>query len=285
MCAQFMAEDDPSNSLSSRTPLIMGIVNVTPDSFSDGGRWLDPVAAIEHGKRLVDEGAHILDVGGESTRPGAAEVPVEEELARVIPVVEGLSEVICVSIDTKKPEVAEAAVRSGARIINDVSASLWQVAADCGAGWIAMHMKGDPATMQQQPTYDDVVAEVVDYLSDRAAKAMKAGVADVWIDPGIGFGKTLHHNLELMANLDALVATGFPVAFGASRKTFLGTLTAIAGEVPPATDRHDASLAAAVWAITKGAGIIRVHDVQATVRAAQLITAIQDLTKAEEQAA
>jgi dihydropteroate synthase len=285
MCAQSTAVNNGVEAQPSRTPLIMGIVNVTPDSFSDGGRWLDATAAVRHGKQLIAEGAHILDIGGESTRPGAAEVPEDEELARVIPVIQALRDHVRISIDTKKPRVAEAAVEAGATLVNDVSATLWQVAADTGAGWVAMHMQGDPGTMQLQPTYDDVVSEVTSYLAERAAVAERAGVSEIWIDPGIGFGKTLQHNLELMANLHDLVATGYPVAVGASRKTFLGTLTATGQDVPPATDRHDASVAAAVWAITKGAGIIRVHDVLATVRAARVVTAIRELTKAEEQAA
>jgi dihydropteroate synthase len=263
----------------------MGIVNVTPDSFSDGGRWLDPTKAIDHGQQLLAEGADILDIGGESTRPGAQEVSIEDELARVIPVIEALRDKTRISIDTKKAAVAEAAVQAGAHLINDVSASLWPVAARTGAGWIAMHMQGSPSTMQQEPTYENVVAEVTRYLVDRARTAKDAGVNEVWIDPGIGFGKTLEHNLALMRDLDTLVATGFPVAIGVSRKTFLGTLTAEHGESPAPTDRHDASVAAAVWAISKGAGIIRVHDVLATVRAARVINAIRDLSKAEEQAA
>lgn len=264
----------------------MGIVNVTPDSFSDGGQWLDPTAAIEHGMQLISEGADILDIGGESTRPGASEVCVDEELERVIPVIEGLRGTVRISIDTRKEEVARAAVEAGATIVNDVSASLWQVAADTGAAWIAMHMQGTPSTMQEQPTYEDVVAEVTAYLVERAETAKAAGVDEVWIDPGIGFGKgLLTHNLALLKHLDTLVQTGYPVAVGISRKTFLGALTARDGEVPGPTDRHDASIAAAVWAISKGAGIIRVHDVLATVRAARVVTAIRDLSKAEEQAA
>lgn len=263
----------------------MGIVNVTPDSFSDGGRWLDATAAIEHARQLVDEGADILDIGGESTRPGAAEVSVEDELARVLPVIEGLQGTVRISIDTKKPEVARAAVKAGATLINDVSASLWQVAADTNSGWIAMHMKGNPSNMQHNPHYDDVVAEVTEFLVRRAEAAKSLGVQEVWIDPGIGFGKTLEHNLALMHDLDRLTKTGYPVAIGVSRKAFLGALTAKNGEVPHPEDRKDASVAAAVWAMTKGAGIIRVHDVQATVRAAQVISAIQRLTNAEEQAA
>lgn len=263
----------------------MGIINVTPDSFSDGGKWLDANAAIAHGKELAAQGAHILDIGGESTRPGAAAVSIQEEIARVVPVIEALNGVARLSIDTRKPEVARAAVDAGATIINDVSASLWQVAADTKSVWIAMHMQGDPTNMQLNPEYKDVVTEVRDFLVERAEKAKAAGVGEIWIDPGFGFGKTLDHNLELLHNLEVFVRTGFPLAIGVSRKTFLGKLTAVNGEPPPPEDRDDASLAAAVWAITQGAGIIRVHDVQGAVRAARVITAIQHSRKVEEQAA
>jgi len=247
----------------------MGVLNVTPDSFSDGGRWLDPDDAIAHGLRLVAEGADVVDVGGESTRPGAGPVDASEELRRVIPVVEALAPHVRVSIDTTKAEVAEAAVAAGATIINDVSASLDGVAADSGAGWVAMHMQGTPATMQQDPTYGDVVVEVRDFLAERAAKAQAAGVSEVWIDPGIGFGKTAEHNLSLLRGLNALVSTGFPVALGVSRKSFLARLTGGAA----VHDRREASLAAATWAMLHGVGMIRVHDVGATVQAAKLVGA------------
>jgi dihydropteroate synthase len=189
----------------------MGVVNVTPDSFSDGGHFLDHQAAIAHGRTLVGQGADWIDVGGESTRPRAEPVPVDEELRRVIPVVEALaSEGVAVSIDTRKAAVAEAAVAAGARMINDVSASLAAVAGTTGAAFVAMHMLGDPRTMQADPAYGDVVTEVRDFLVERADAARAAGVREVWIDPGIGFGKTLDHNLDLLANLDVLVATGYP---------------------------------------------------------------------------
>jgi dihydropteroate synthase len=252
---------------------VMGVVNVTPDSFSDGGRYLDASAALAHARRLVGEGADWIDVGGESTRPGAEPVPEAEELRRVLPVVEALvAEGMAVSIDTRKPAVAEAAVAAGARMVNDVSASLATVAARTGAAFVAMHMRGDPTTMQDAPRYDDVVAEVRDYLVARADAATAAGVADVWIDPGIGFGKTLDHNLALLAHLDALVATGYAVLVGTSRKGMLGTLAARAepggaGDVPPPSDRLEGSLATAVWAQLAGVAMVRVHDVAATVRA------------------
>jgi dihydropteroate synthase len=250
-------------------PLVMGVLNVTPDSFSDGGRWLDPDAAIAHGLALVAEGADVVDVGGESTRPGAAEVPVEEELGRVVPVVDALAGHVRVSIDTRKREVAEAALDAGATIVNDVSASLYDVAAVHDAGWVAMHMRGTPLTMQQDASYDDVVSEVREFLLDRARLALAAGVREIWVDPGLGFAKTSDHNLSLLARLDELVATGHPVLVGASRKSFIGRLTGDA----PVEDRLEGSLALAVWAMEKGAAMVRVHDVRATVQAARLVTA------------
>lgn len=246
----------------------MGVLNVTPDSFSDGGRWLDAGAAIAHGLAMVGEGADVVDVGGESTRPGAAEVPLEEELRRVLPVVDALAGRVRVSIDTRKRAVAEAALDAGATIVNDVSADLYDVAAVHGAGWVAMHMRGTPLTMQQEATYDDVVSEVREFLLHRVQLALAAGVAEVWIDPGLGFAKTAHHNLALLARLDELVATGHPVLIGASRKSFIGRLTGDA----PVDDRLAGSLALAVWAMEKGAAMVRVHDVQATVQAARLVT-------------
>ena len=242
----------------------MGVLNVTPDSFSDGGRWLDADAAVAHGLRMVAEGADVVDVGGESTRPGADPVDVDEELRRVLPVVDALAPHVRVSIDTRKAEVAEAALEAGATLVNDVSASLAPVAAAAGAGWVAMHMRGDPRTMQQAPAYDDVVAEVRAFLVERASSA---GTPEVWIDPGIGFGKTLAHNLALLAHVSELVATGYPVVVGASRKAFLGRLTGDA----PADDRVEASVATAAWAMSQGAAMVRVHDVAPTVRAARML--------------
>jgi dihydropteroate synthase len=252
--------------------LVMGILNVTPDSFSDGGRWLDPERAVARGLELVDEGADIVDVGGESTRPGAVAVTLDEELRRVLPVVEELSGHVRVSIDTTKAAVAEAAVAAGATLVNDVSASLWPIAASCGVGWVAMHRQGTPASMQNDPHYADVVSEVRDLLADRAERAAEAGVGEIWIDPGIGFGKTVEHNLALLAGLDALVATGYPVLVGTSRKGFLGVLGAGADGVPvPAEDRLPGSLATATYSLHRGAGMVRVHDVAATVQAAFLV--------------
>jgi dihydropteroate synthase len=249
--------------------MVMGVLNVTPDSFSDGGRWLDPDAAVAHGLALVAEGADVVDVGGESTRPGASEVPVTEELRRVVPVIEALAPNVRVSVDTRKAEVAEAALAAGATMLNDVSASLYEVAAGHGAAWVGMHMRGTPATMQQEAAYDDVVGEVLDFLVARATEARAAGVTEVWIDPGLGFAKTPEHNLSLLRRLDELVATGHPVLVGASRKSFIGKLT----DDAPVDDRAEGSLALAVWAMQQGAAMVRVHDVRATVQAARLVAA------------
>ena len=209
----------------------MGILNVTPDSFSDGGLYLKTDAAIAHGLDMVAQGADIIDVGGESTRPGAEPVPEEVELARVIPVIEGLAGQVRVSVDTLKPNVAAAAVEAGASLVNDVSSSLFEVAASADAAWVAVHMQGSPATMQVAPHYDDVVNEVFGYVLERARTALKAGVEEVWVDPGIGFGKTMAHNLSLLHHLPELVrsaeATGCAgVMVGTSRKRFLGVLAA-----------------------------------------------------------
>lgn len=255
---------------------VMGVLNVTPDSFSDGGQWLAHSDAIAHGQALFAQGADIVDVGGESTRPGALAVSVDEELERVIPVIEALSSQGVVSVDTSKPEVALAAVRAGASIINDVTASLFQVAADTGADWVAMHMQGSPRTMQVSPVYQDVVSEVAAFLVDKAEAATRAGVKKVWIDPGIGFGKTLQHNLSLLRSLSVLSATGYPVVVGTSRKSFIGTLLADGGSPVPADQRVEGSLASALWSITNGASIVRVHDVKETVRAAKVLAAIQE---------
>lgn len=251
--------------------LVMGILNVTPDSFSDGGRWTDPESAVRRGLEMVSEGADIIDVGGESTRPGAQPVPAAEELRRVLPVVQALASKTAVSIDTRSAEVAEAAVEAGAGLINDVSASLWPVAAAHGTGWIAMHMQGKPSDMQLEPRYDDVVGEVAAFLVERVEAAAAAGVEDIWVDPGIGFGKTLEHNLSLLRRLDELVAIGRPVAVGTSRKGFLATLTAHAGHTPATDDRVEASIATAVWSVLRGARMVRVHDVAPTVDALRLI--------------
>ena len=220
---------------------------------------------------MVIEGAQVVDVGGESTRPGALPVPVDEELRRVIPVIEALAGEVTVSVDTRKEVVARAAVAAGASIINDVSASLWQVAADTGAGWVAMHMPADPTVMQHHAVYTDVVSEVLDFLVNRAEKAQASGVGRVWIDPGIGFGKTAQHNLLLLRHVDRFVASGWPVMIGTSRKSFLGSLTPEAGGQPaPPDDRLEATVATTVWAMTRGVDMVRVHDVRPVSQAARL---------------
>jgi dihydropteroate synthase len=246
---------------------LMGVVNVTPDSFSDGGLYLDSEAAIAHGIELSDDGAAILDIGGESTRPGADPVPVEEELRRVIGVIEGLVEArpaARLSIDTSKSAVARAALDAGATLVNDVTAlrgdpEIASVIAAAGAGCCLMHMLGEPRTMQDDPRYEDVVAEVKAFLKERIAYAVAAGIDEqrILVDPGIGFGKTVEHNLELVRRLDELVALGRPVVIGTSRKSFLGKLT---GRPDPA-DRVPGTIATCVLALERGARIFRVHDV------------------------
>jgi dihydropteroate synthase len=251
------------------TYTIMGVVNVTPDSFSDGGRYLDAPTAIGHGEQLAAQGAAILDVGGESTRPGADPVSEQEELRRVVPVVEGLAGVARISIDTSKVAVAAAALDAGADYVNDVTAfrsdpDLAALVAERGVDCCLMHMLGTPRTMQQDPRYDDVVSEVKAFLEARLAYAVGEGVAEerVMLDPGIGFGKTVEHNLELIRRLDEIVAIGRPVVFGVSRKSFLGKLTG--REVG---ERAVATAAANVLALERGASIFRVHDVPETVDA------------------
>jgi dihydropteroate synthase len=259
--------------------LLMGVLNVTPDSFYDGGQWEDTEAAVARGSAMIDEGAAIVDVGGESTRPSAAPVTESEELRRVVPVVTELAHQAQgrarISVDTRKRAVAEAALEAGATIINDVSATLWPLAAEARAGWVAMHMRGEPSNMMSLANYSDVVAEVKDFLVDRAQRAAGAGVPEVWVDPGIGFAKTTAHNLALLARLDELVATGWPVAIGLSRKRFTGALASGREQDPaPTGDRLEGSLAAAVWAMVKGAALVRVHDVKATADAGMLVGAI-----------
>lgn len=256
-------------------PAVMGIVNVTPDSFSDGGRFLYPDAAVAHGLALVAAGADVLDVGGESTRPGAVPVGADEELQRVLPVVTRLAADagVPVSIDTGKPAVATAALAAGATIVNDVTAGLdpamFAAAAGAQAGLVLMHMKGEPRTMQHDPHYDDVVVEVGDFLRDRVANARDAGVPDgaLCVDPGIGFGKTGAHNLELLARLAELVGrVDVPVMVGPSRKSFIAS---VVGDDPAARD--DGTLATAVWAVDQGARIVRVHDAGAVADALRLL--------------
>jgi dihydropteroate synthase len=247
---------------------IMGVVNVTPDSFSDGGTFDDDADAVRHGRRLVEEGAVIVDVGGESTRPGAAPVPAAEELRRVVPVVEGLAALglpARISVDTMKLEVARAAVDAGATYVNDVTAfrhepELAGLVADRGLECCLMHMLGEPRTMQQDPRYDDVVSDVKAFLEERLAAAVAAGIAEerVQLDPGIGFGKTLEHNLELLRRLGEIAAIGRPVVLGTSRKSFIGRITGrdVAGRV-------HGTVATCVLGYERGARVFRVHDVAA----------------------
>lgn len=260
---------------SHQPPLIMGILNATPDSFSDGGRYFDPQAALARGLQMAAEGADILDIGGESTRPGATPVPVEEELRRVIPLVAALARQTdkVLSVDTRKSQVAEQALAAGAHIINDVSAlaadpAMPDVARATGAGVILMHMQGEPQTMQDQPQYADVRREVADYLRARIETAVNHGISRLALaaDPGIGFGKTTRHNLALIANLDDLQALGRPVVIGLSRKRFLGQITG-----REAADRLAGSLGALAFALQAGAKIVRVHDVQASRDVVQII--------------
>lgn len=262
-------------------PTVMGVVNVTPDSFSDGGLHGTVEAAIAHGLVLLDEGAGVLDVGGESTRPGAVPVDEATELARTIPVIEGLRAArpdAVLSIDTSKPAVAAAAAAAGATILNDVTASLEEVAAENNMGWIAMHASGPSATMQDDPQYEDVIAEVAAYLASAAERGRAAGVPELWIDPGIGFGKTLDHNLSLVANLDRLGEIA-PVVLAVSRKNSIGRLHAMsdaggtvdARDATPTDDRLEGSLAMATWGGFLGVDMVRVHDVRATVHAVGVI--------------
>ena len=249
---------------------VMGVVNVTPDSFSDGGEFLDPGAAIAHGRRLAAEGAGILDIGGESTRPGAEPVDAGEELRRVLPVIEALADADAqISIDTTKVEVARQAIDAGASIVNDVSAfrfapELAELVAEAGTDCCLMHMLGEPRTMQEDPRYDDVVAGVKAFLEERMRVATDAGVREerIWLDPGIGFGKTVEHNLELLRRLDEIAALGRPVVVGTSRKSFLGKLTG-----RPEKERLPGTIATNVIALERGARIFRVHDVSEVVAA------------------
>lgn len=263
----------------SRRVHVMGIVNVTPDSFSDGGRFLDPDAAIEQGLALVEEGADIVDVGGESTRPGAEPVDADEEIRRTGPVVEALTAKtdVPVSIDTTKAGVARVALEAGAQIVNDVSAgrfdpALLPLASSHGAGLILMHMRGDPRTMQRDPTYPDVVAEVAEFLGERADAAIAAGIPRerILLDPGFGFGKRPEHNLALLANLGMLRGLGHGIVAGTSRKSFIG---AMLGDLP-VTERLEGTAATVALAVAAGARVVRVHDVRAMVRVVRMTEAV-----------
>jgi len=257
-------------------PKLMGVVNVTPDSFSDGGQYLDPAAAIRHGEQLVRDGAAILDVGGESTRPGAVEVDEAEELRRVEPVVAKLAETAAVSIDTSKLAVAEAALDAGASIVNDVTAFKHQpemaaLCAERGVGVVLMHMPGNPRTMQDDPRYEDVVDEVKAFLAERMEFTNGQGVEEerIWLDPGIGFGKTLEHNLELLRRLGELRGLGRPLVVGTSRKSFIGKVDGSAVE-----DRIGGSIASSVLAAAEGADVLRVHDVAEMAQALAVTNAV-----------
>jgi dihydropteroate synthase len=263
--------------LSLDRPLVMGVVNVTPDSFSDGGQFLDPGQALAHARRLIDEGADLLDIGGESTRPGAHAVSTEEELRRVLPVLEGLRDApVPIAVDTVKPDVMRAALATGAAMINDVNAlrapGAVEVVAASEAGVCLMHMQGEPRTMQADPSYGDVVIEVGEFLKGRATAAEAAGIARerIVIDPGFGFGKKAQHNLTLLRRLAEIAALGYPVLAGLSRKSTLGGITGR----PPA-ERTAASVAAALLAVEGGARIVRVHDVAATKDALAVWSAVR----------
>lgn len=255
----------------------MGVVNVTPDSFSDGGRFLEPELAIEHGRELEEAGAAILDVGGESTRPGAEPVAEAEELLRVVPVVEGLAGGEAeISVDTSKAAVAAAALDAGATIVNDVTAlrgdpGMAALCADRGCTVILMHMRGDPRTMQDDPAYDDVVAEVKAFLAERLEAAVAAGIDEerIWLDPGIGFGKTVAHNLELLGRLPELAGLGRPLVVGTSRKGFIGGI-----DGSDARERLGGTIASSVLAAAAGAEVLRVHDVAEMAQALRLATAV-----------
>ena len=259
-------------------PSVMGVLNVTPDSFSDGGLFVDPGAAVEHGRRLFAERAAVVDVGGESTRPGAPRVSADEELRRVLPVLEGLAGVPT-SIDTSKAEVAMRALALGAELVNDVTAlrgdsQMVEVVADADAYVCLMHMQGSPRTMQAAPHYDDVVSDVLAFLEERVAFAVEHGIPEgrICVDPGIGFGKTPDQNLELLRRLDELRALGLPLLVGLSRKSTLGK---IVGSDDGATSRLAASLAGAVAAFDRGAAMIRAHDVASTVEALAVAAAVE----------
>lgn len=266
----------------------MGVVNVTPDSFSDGGRFLASDAAIAHGVELARLGAAVLDIGGESTRPGAEPVNAATEIARVVPVIEGLSAAadVPISVDTRKAAVAAAALEAGATIVNDVSAgsdpAMFELVAHAGAGYVAMHMLGIPATMQQDPQYQDVVTDVTHFLAGRLDAARAAGIHEdaLMADPGIGFGKTIAQNLALLVSLPELIAgVGVPVLVGTSRKSFLGRLI----DVDEPAARDDATLASVVWALERGAAMVRVHDVRGAVQVAAVLGALARATVARRE--
>ncbi|MBC7784536.1 MAG: dihydropteroate synthase [Burkholderiales bacterium] len=262
-----------------RPPLVMGVLNVTPDSFSDGGEFLDASKAVDHARRMIDDGADLIDIGGESTRPGAQRVEAAEQIRRVVPVIERVARLgVAVSIDTTLAEVARAAIGAGAAIVNDISAAtedagMTPLIAQSRCPVILMHMQREPGTMQINPTYDDVVREVTDYLVNRAHALEAAGVERhlIVLDPGFGFGKTVEHNLQLLRQLDRLVQTGYPVLVGTSRKSFIAQTLSL----KPGADRTFGTAATIAWAVTNGAGIVRVHDVGAMKQVVRMTQAIQ----------
>jgi len=257
---------------------VMGIVNVTPDSFSDGGRFFDPEDAVREGMAMVEAGADLVDVGGESTRPGSEPVSIEEELRRILPVVKRMAaEVdVPVSIDTRRAEVARAALDAGAAVVNDVTAGrdpeMFEMVGEADAGMVLMHMLGDPKTMQDEPRYDDVVREVRDFLAERVAAAESAGIEreHLCVDPGLGFGKTLQHNLLLMRHIGALAEIGRPVLVGPSRKSFVGRITGAELD-----ERLEGTAGAVAWLVANGAHVVRVHDVAAMVRVVRMVDSIR----------
>jgi len=262
----------------SERTLVMGILNVTPDSFSEDGRFFDPEEATRHAAQMVSDGADVVDVGGESTRPGSDPVPADEEIRRVLTVIERIVEQnpdVPISIDTRKAEVADRALASGATIVNDVSAGadpeMFDIVRKHDAAIVLMHMRGEPKTMQEAPEYEDVVGEVHEFLRERIEAAEFAGIdaERIAIDPGIGFGKNLEHNLELMRRIDAFLDLGRPVLVGPSRKRFVGTLLDV-----PEDERVDGTIGAVAWMVSRGAHIVRVHDVREVVRAVRVIDAI-----------
>ncbi len=262
----------------SQRTVVMGVLNVTPDSFSDGGRFLSVPDAVRHAVQMAADGADVVDVGGESTRPGANPVPAEEERARVVPVISRLIQEVpelAISVDTRRALVAAAALDAGATIVNDVSSgwdpAMFGLVRDRRAALVLMHMKGEPKTMQEAPSYDDVVGEVRDYLGERLEAAERAGIDPerIAIDPGIGFGKDLAHNLELLRRIDALVELGRPVLVGPSRKRFIGSILDL-----PEDQRVEGTIGAVGWAVARGAHIVRVHDVLEVTRAVRVLDAI-----------
>lgn len=262
----------------SERTLLMGVVNVTPDSFSDGGRFLDADAAVAHALRLAEEGADVVDVGGESSRPGADPIPADEEKTRVLPVIRRLTAehpALAISIDTRKPEVAAAALEAGACIVNDISGgrdeAMFAVARDAEAGMVLMHMRGDPKSMQEAPHYVDVVGEVKEFLRERIESAEFAGIGaeHLCIDPGIGFGKNLEHNLLLLKHVDALSDLGRPILVGPSRKRFIGAILDL-----PAEERVEGTAGAVAWLVSRGVHVVRVHDVREIARVVRVVDAI-----------